>query len=392
MERRPSSRSTSRDMKRRRSPDSRVRLPRFPSSSPRSSARWRSCAWNAAPRWATRGSMPRSAKSRSSRSRSGAPGRRLPPGSARCRRRRIPETFMRRWAERSRPAILLIIAAASLFAGFAAATANAADELAVDVVNASEPTLCAEHDNVTLKLASDKVRRFGIEAAHPAYIGTLVADRAAADFSQCDFSVDPAAARASALERLWLLVPGGTDRDGRAAVRRSDRHRVRSGRAELRAQVRARRRRQSEVSEARPRPYRARRRPRSRRWPAVRGAALDVRDGDQRRRRPDRLARAGRQSLARNADRSLRTRERGRAPGRPRGPLPPQFKRARPAVLGVRRGAALRGTGAPSLAPARTVTAGRRRCAPCSPYRVGSARLRAPGSATPAPDWGYPRR
>src|SRR5260370_59142 len=195
MERRPSSRSTSRDTRRRHSPDSPVRLPRFPSSSPRSSARWRSCAWNAAPLWATRSSMPRSAKSRSSRSRSGAPGRSLPPGSARCRRQRIPETFMRRWAERSRPAILLIISAASLFAGFAAATANAADELAVDVVNASEPTLCAEHDNVTLKLASDKVRRFGIEAAHPAYIGTLVADRAAADFSQCDFAVDPGAAR-----------------------------------------------------------------------------------------------------------------------------------------------------------------------------------------------------
>jgi hypothetical protein len=109
---------------------------------------------------------------------------------------------MPRWAERARPAILLIIAAAVSPAGFAAVAANAADELAVDVVNASEPTLCAEHDNVTLDLTSEKVRRFGVEAAHPAYIGALVADRAAADFSQCDFAADPAAGRKS--ERVTL--------------------------------------------------------------------------------------------------------------------------------------------------------------------------------------------
>ncbi len=138
---------------------------------------------------------------------------------------------MRRWAERSRPAILLIIAAASLFAGFAAVTANAADELAVDVVNASEPTLCAEHDNVTLKLASDKVRRFGIEAAHPAYIGTLVADRAAADFSQCDFAVDPGAARKPERVTLyesqeWQLIGHRLEafwRPGAVPVRAGDR-------------------------------------------------------------------------------------------------------------------------------------------------------------------------
>jgi len=98
-------------------------------------------------------------------------------------------------------AVLLIGGASSL----------AAEELAVDIVNMSEPTLCAERDNVTLELASDKVRRFGIEATHPAYIGTLVADRAGADFSRCDFTVDPGAARKSQRVTIyeteeWQLV------------------------------------------------------------------------------------------------------------------------------------------------------------------------------------------
>lgn len=131
---------------------------------------------------------------------------------------------MRRWAEPARLAMLRFIAAAGLLAAFAAVTASAADELAVDVLNASEPTLCAEQDNVTLQFVSEKVRRFAIEAAHPAYIGTLVADRAAADFSRCDFVVDPGAAGRSERVTLyeseeWQLIghrlqgfwrPGGT--------------------------------------------------------------------------------------------------------------------------------------------------------------------------------------
>ena len=56
----------------------------------------------------------------------------------------------------------------------------------MDVVNASEPTLCAETDNVYVKLASPAVRRFTVAAEHPAYMGTIVADRAAADFRNCD--------------------------------------------------------------------------------------------------------------------------------------------------------------------------------------------------------------
>ena len=67
----------------------------------------------------------------------------------------------------------------------------AADAVAVAIENASTPTLCAETDNVYLKLTSSAVRRFTIEAVHPAYAGTIVADRTAPDFRHCDMSADP---------------------------------------------------------------------------------------------------------------------------------------------------------------------------------------------------------
>jgi hypothetical protein len=70
--------------------------------------------------------------------------------------------------------------------------APATDALAVDVVNASEPTLCAETDNVYLKLQSSEAKRFTIEAAHPAYVGSIVKDQWAPDFTHCDMSGDPA--------------------------------------------------------------------------------------------------------------------------------------------------------------------------------------------------------
>jgi len=65
-----------------------------------------------------------------------------------------------------------------------------AEELVVEVVNASEPTLCAETDNVYLKLISGEARGLTIEAAHPAYAGTIVVDNAAPDFRNCDMAQD----------------------------------------------------------------------------------------------------------------------------------------------------------------------------------------------------------
>ncbi|HXE88741.1 MAG TPA: hypothetical protein VN524_18305, partial [Hyphomicrobiaceae bacterium] len=69
--------------------------------------------------------------------------------------------------------------------------AQAAKEIAVEVTNASEPVLCAEKDNVTVNFASGDVRRFSIEAVHPAYMGTLQRDSFEADWTGCTAPGDP---------------------------------------------------------------------------------------------------------------------------------------------------------------------------------------------------------
>ncbi len=97
---------------------------------------------------------------------------------------------MRRWGDQ--PALLRIVRVASLTSVLAVAPRAPAQELAVDVVNASEPTLCAEKDNVDLRFISAATRRFAIEAIHPAYIGTVTVDRAAPDFRDCEMGGDPA--------------------------------------------------------------------------------------------------------------------------------------------------------------------------------------------------------
>lgn len=77
------------------------------------------------------------------------------------------------------------------FALLAAGAAQAASDVAVEVRNESEPVLCAEKDNVTIKAISPEVRRFQIEAAHPAYISGLVRDNWEADWTACDMTGDP---------------------------------------------------------------------------------------------------------------------------------------------------------------------------------------------------------
>jgi hypothetical protein len=82
------------------------------------------------------------------------------------------------------------MAARSLLLGallLSASVARAAslDGIAVEVANASEQVLCAEKDNVTLNLTSPDVRRFRVQATHPAYIGALTQDRHAPDFTAC---------------------------------------------------------------------------------------------------------------------------------------------------------------------------------------------------------------
>jgi len=66
-----------------------------------------------------------------------------------------------------------------------------AEPLAVKLQNRSEPVLCAEKDNVELIFSSPNVRKFQIQAMHPAYAGMIVVDRDAPDFTACDMSQDP---------------------------------------------------------------------------------------------------------------------------------------------------------------------------------------------------------
>lgn len=105
-------------------------------------------------------------------------------------------------AERVRA--LLALGLAALLLAPAAQAASPAAPLAVAVTNASEPVLCAEKDNVTLDFASKDVRRFRIEAAHPAYIGTLQRDSFEADWTACDMKGDPAHAPPTPPRRVTL--------------------------------------------------------------------------------------------------------------------------------------------------------------------------------------------
>ena len=68
----------------------------------------------------------------------------------------------------------------------AAASSASLDGIAVEVTNASEPVLCAEKDNVTIKFTSPEVRRFRLQATHPAYLAGIVQDRHAPDFTACE--------------------------------------------------------------------------------------------------------------------------------------------------------------------------------------------------------------
>ena len=63
------------------------------------------------------------------------------------------------------------------FLGLSTAGAASLGGLAVDVVNESEPVLCAEKDNVALSMAHPAVRSLRIEAAHPVYLAPGLPDQ-----------------------------------------------------------------------------------------------------------------------------------------------------------------------------------------------------------------------
>jgi hypothetical protein len=85
----------------------------------------------------------------------------------------------------------MLLAAASAWGAPGLHAQPAKDGIAVEVTGASEPVLCAEKDNVTVNLASEQVRRFTVEAVHPAYIGAIQRDRFEADWTGCTAPGDP---------------------------------------------------------------------------------------------------------------------------------------------------------------------------------------------------------
>ncbi|MBV8764846.1 MAG: hypothetical protein JO137_04210 [Hyphomicrobiales bacterium] len=114
---------------------------------------------------------------------------------------------------------LALIACGALAGLCARATALAAETrpapLAVDVTNASEAESCAEKDNVTVTFASPRLRRFRIEAVHPAYIGAVTGDGESRepDWTDCDIAhgeetAAPTERRITFYESPFLWVTG----------------------------------------------------------------------------------------------------------------------------------------------------------------------------------------
>jgi hypothetical protein len=115
----------------------------------------------------------------------------------------------------------LLAVACLLIAAYTAepSAAQSPGPLAVEVTNASEPVLCAEKDNITINFASKDVRRFRIEAAHPAYIGSIQRDSFEADWTGCTAPADPKAGtpqppkRTTLYEEVGFWISGLTFKD-----------------------------------------------------------------------------------------------------------------------------------------------------------------------------------
>ncbi|MBV8449905.1 MAG: hypothetical protein JO124_18150 [Hyphomicrobiales bacterium] len=118
----------------------------------------------------------------------------------------------------SLPAVSLPVMSAIVVL-YATARTHAAEApltpLAVDVTNASEAESCAEKDNVTVTFTSRELRRFRIEAAHPAYIGAVTGDGEIRepDWTDCDIlhgdeAPPPTERRVTFYESPFLWVTG----------------------------------------------------------------------------------------------------------------------------------------------------------------------------------------
>jgi hypothetical protein len=79
----------------------------------------------------------------------------------------------------------------AVMVGLSALSASAqAEPLAVRVANLSKPTLCAEDDNVDLRLYGS-AKQFRIAAKPPAFMGLIVRDQTAPDFTDCTIKDAP---------------------------------------------------------------------------------------------------------------------------------------------------------------------------------------------------------
>jgi hypothetical protein len=94
-------------------------------------------------------------------------------------------------------AAVCLLSVAAMWVGPCLA-AETKKDVAVEVTGASEPVRCAEKDNVTINFASKDVRRFSIEATHPAYLGTLQRDSFDPDWTGCTAPGDPTPAPTAA--------------------------------------------------------------------------------------------------------------------------------------------------------------------------------------------------
>jgi hypothetical protein len=106
-----------------------------------------------------------------------------------------------------------VLALSSAAPSTATAQTPSPKPLAVEVTNASTPESCAEKDNVIINFASANVRHFRIEAAHPAYIGSVGADRREANWTDCDIPHDadlpqPTERRVTFYESPFMWVTG----------------------------------------------------------------------------------------------------------------------------------------------------------------------------------------
>jgi hypothetical protein len=112
-------------------------------------------------------------------------------------------------------ALLCAFVLALSFAAPSSATAQTPSPkpLAVEVTNESTPESCAEKDNVIINFASANVRRFQIGAAHPAYLGSVGADRREPNWTDCDIPHDadlptPTERRVTFYESPFMWVTG----------------------------------------------------------------------------------------------------------------------------------------------------------------------------------------